>query len=704
MNYNHEHIDNSKEEITDKLDIIYISILVFVAFLLRLYQINAQSVWFDEYVVIGNVKTCGIKDFLSLLYINSPDYGISPASAVILYYWIHLFMNFEWIWRLLPIAIGVFSILLTYFFAKTVAGRNVAFLSCLIFALSPFNIWFHQELKCYAFLQFLSLLSFFALMNFMFSKKKLLIWLMIGTTANILLPWLHATYILVPAFQVLIVFLFIKKVDFKNMAIWSVQCVVSAVIWVVWFISLSPFLFNVMDDTKGKQQSIFKFIIPFFGSDSVGLSDDLLPVWRTNSLESVSPIWKTILCYISLADYFIVIFFLLLFVFLIIYVLYINFRKEKVKNEKLFLIYSFIIPILIFFILAWGTQKNLFHPLYFFYALPFLYILSSISVLGLKLRLVKIFLILTFIFAYSYEAVSLISFKNRTDYKSAIHFIEQNAGLNDTVFGQRIVTFWDIGKIYMSRRDLNYKSFYSLYGGFNDIKREIKNNGKNRVWLMIEPFTLQFIYHGDPVDKITKALTLEGYDVYWKVFPGHYNLYVAQIKKQREVNDMVNTQELLNPDLNYEYLLKEFSIYSDNEKENQQNIEILKKYLSTWPLTPWINLFVLGAMVKDSQYFIADKICDYMISKYPNFADVYLIKGFSYYLEGDKNEGKKYINIAFNKKPLLKQFIQPLLEIYEEKYLLKENKYTNFKIIKRSLFPIGDIVIYFSLKFGENNI
>lgn len=697
MSCNNKHINNSKEWIIIQLDIIYISILVFVAFFLRLYQINAQSIWFDEYVVIGNVKTCSIKDFLSLLYINSPDYGVSPASAIILYYWIRMFINYEWVWRLLPITVGVFSILLTYFFAKTIAERKVAFLSCLIFALSPFNIWFHQELKCYAFLQFLSLLSFFALMNFMFSKKKLMMWLMIGTIANILLPWFHATYILVPAFQVLIIFLFIKKIDFKKIVIWSIQCTVSSVIWVVWFFSLSPFLFNVMDDTKGKQQNILKFVIPFFGSDSVGLSDDLLPVWRTNSLDIVGPVWKTILSYISFADYFLVIFSLLLFVLLLIYVLYIIFRKEKIKNEKLFLIYSFIIPIFIFLLLAGGTRKNLFHPLYFFYALPFLYMLSSIFLLGIKLKIVKIFVILAFLFSYSYEAFSLISFKNRTDYKSAIHFIEQNAGLNDTIFGQRIITFWDIGKIYMSRRDLNYKSFYSLYGAVNDIKKEIQNNEKNRVWLMIEPFTLQFIYHGDPVDKITKALTLEGYDVYWKVFPGHYNLYAAQIKKQREGNAVANTKELLNPEINYEYLLKEFSIYSNNENENLQNIEILKKYIPTWPLTSWINLFVLGEMVKDNQYFVADKICDYMIRKYPNFADVYLLKGFSNYLKGNENEGKKYIQIAFNKKPLLKQFIQPLLETYE-------NKYTNFKIIKRNLFPFGDVVIYFSLKFRKNNM
>lgn len=665
----------------DKYERICLWALIFFAFFLRIYKLNEHSIWFDEYVVIGNAKFCDLVQYLRLLYINSPDYGISPASAVVLYYWINLFPEMDWVWRLLPITFGVLTIVLTYIFAKQLVGKKVAFFACLLFCLSPFNIWFHQELKCYAFLQFLCLLSFYGLWKYFNSEGKLWKWLLITFICNIIVPWFHATYITVSLFQIPILLFCFKSSLWRKKIIGVVLSILSTIPWTIWFIKMSPFLFNVMDNSEGENR-LSLFMHRLFGIDSVGLSEDLIPVWKTNIINTGNPVLDFVVKHINLFDYFL--FGVLLIAIIIFIVNLIRKWRKEINQNELFILFLFCIPILSFLILSYILKKSIFHPLYFFYSLPFLYVVVSNVIIKIPFRSISKFVLLVLLLVYVCQSLSFITFKNRTDYKSAINYLEQNAGMNDIVLGQRVTTFWDIAKVYMKRDDLKYKSYYSLYGAYEIIKEQLKKDDKNRIWIIVEPITLSILYQFDPIARLTECFKSNGIDVYWKTFPGHYNLYIGQLAKNFKGSENGSCYTLINMNaMDYEKLIKELNIQYNNETEKQEKIYILKRYIAYWPIVSWINIFTIGELIKDNHYEIADKLCDYLLKKYPKFADVQLLKFTICKLQkSNYKECIKYIENAFRDKIVLEKIMNELDNKVKYKYMATH-----------CLIPLGDALL-----------
>jgi len=683
---------NDKEQFT-KNDFLYITIIVFLSLILRLYRLNEQSVWLDEYVVIGNAKYCNIVDYLKLLYINVPDYGISPASAFILYYWINLFPEIDWLWRILPITFGVLTIVTTYFLGKELVGRRISFFACLLFSFSPFNIWFHQELKCYAFIQFFVILSYLGLWMYFNHEKENWQWCFFSFFSNLILPWFHAIYILTPLFQIPVLIFSFPKALLRKKMLWSALSVLSIVPWIVWYIKMSPFLFNIMDSGGGGTE-IGLLFDRLFGFDSVGISEELIPAWKTNILDIDNPILSILVRKIFVLDYFIYGLFVITTIIFISSILWKIKQNKDIKNTReVFITLSLFVPVISLLSIVVITHKPVFHPLYNYYTLPFIYILSSSVIFKFNPKILSYFLAILLVTVYIGQCISFISFKNRTDYKNATIFIEENAGLNDIILGQRMSTFWDINKIYIKRNDLKYQSFFTLFGVMEEIKEKLNENERNRIWIVIEPITLYIIYNYDPIAKLTECLNNNGLDVYWKVYPGQYNLYIGQVAKNFR-NMRKNTCDILinTNKINYEKLLTEMNIISKDEKEKKENLYILQKYIAIWPIFPFSNIFTISELIKDGHYYIADKLCDYLLDKYPQFGDIYLLKFIICYINERDSDCEYYLNTAYKQKKALKKIIYPILKNGNEVY----NYYK--KLNKFCLFPLGDSLVTFMNK------
>ncbi|MGC9054981.1 MAG: hypothetical protein ACP5KS_13990, partial [Candidatus Hydrogenedens sp.] len=416
---------NAREQFT-KSDLLYIIVIIFLSFIFRLYKLNEQSVWFDEYVVIGNAKFCNILDYFRLLYINSPDYGISPASAFILYYWINLFPEIDWLWRVLPITFGVLAIVTTYFLGKLLVGRKASFLACLLFCLSPFNIWFHQELKCYAFIQFFAILSFSGLWMYFSHKKENWKWCLVSFISNLILPWFHAIYVLTPLFQIPVLLFSFPKPLLRKKMLWSVLSILSVIPWIIWYIKMSPFLFNVIDSRGGTEIKVLFYRL--FGFDSVGISEELIPAWKTNILNIDSLILSILVRKIFVLDYFILGIFVITTIIYILSILWKIKQNKDIKNRgEVFITLSLLVPVISLLSIVVITHKPVFHPLYNYYALPLIYIISSAIIFKFNPKILSYFLAILLMSVYLGQCVSFISFKNRTDYKNATEFIEANA-------------------------------------------------------------------------------------------------------------------------------------------------------------------------------------------------------------------------------------------------------------------------------------
>jgi mannosyltransferase len=124
------------------------------ALALRLYQLGAQSLWFDEtYTVL--VARMPVKLGLDFLVAD----GVHPP----LFYWIEKVVlslgESDWLVRLPAMIFGVLGVLVLYLFTERWIGRRVGLVSALLLAASPFHIWYSQEARMYSLLALLALIS-----------------------------------------------------------------------------------------------------------------------------------------------------------------------------------------------------------------------------------------------------------------------------------------------------------------------------------------------------------------------------------------------------------------------------------------------------------------------------------------------------------------------------------------------------------------
>lgn len=726
-----------------KTDLILLFLTVGIAFLVRAYRLSQQSVWFDEYVVIGNAKVCSFREYLFLLITNSPDYGISPASSIIFYFWINMFPHFEEVWRLLPIIAGIFSISIVYLYLHEHMGRSNAFWVVLLFALSPFNIWFHQELKCYSFLQLLGIVSSIALHKFIFSGNFSVsrVGLILNSVSNSLMPWFHATYITFPIVQGFILLTLYKNTHIRDKVIWGILNISLLMPWFLWCIYIGSIYFYNLYDLPYFSIGIYDVLIKTFGNDFVVLSGELIPEWKYSVFENSS----FLKIFIEITKYLGYLGFCFFFLFSVIGVVRVVFLISESNGERsynkywgIFLLSVVFYPISFFLLIGVLIRESAFHPLYFFYAVPFLYVFV---VLGLNfIRNIKVFfrlLLLMLIIIYLFQSFSLIFFVNRTNYKMAFNFLEKHASIEDLVIGHRLITFWDVGKFYSKRNDIIYHSYYSLEGLFGLVDEFLNKEKKPHLWVIVEPITHYLVYKEDAVNLITKYLLAQNYNVHWKRFPGHYGVFLGLVErkvgptelglnyvykeelkalsypnvcKRKKVNDQIYDGESYR-DLNYHKLSKYLGALTEDNEENLRREEILRKYISYWPLLPWIKLFVLSDLVAIEEVSLAKTIALRELERNPKNSSILLILGIISHLEGNTSRRDFYLNKCFTSNRMFRYLYEPLVsQFFGNRWEGLNLDYCDFvkKIRNRGVCTVGELFFFVcgksnSIKY-ENNL
>lgn len=135
-------------------DIIWL-ILLIAASLIRFYDLSRFSLWLDEYTSI-EVAT---KSLRGILTGDGFDRATPPFYYVVLHLWFALVTPSELTLRLPSAVFDVGSILLLARFLSHHFSRDLVRLTTLLYAFSPFAIYFAQEGRMYSLLSFLCLLT-----------------------------------------------------------------------------------------------------------------------------------------------------------------------------------------------------------------------------------------------------------------------------------------------------------------------------------------------------------------------------------------------------------------------------------------------------------------------------------------------------------------------------------------------------------------
>jgi mannosyltransferase len=129
-------------------------------FALRLYRLGAQSLWYDE-TVSAYLASQSIPDLIA----HTARDIHPPGYYLLLHVWTRLAGTSAFALAFFSLACGVLLIALTYALAHRLLGRGVALWSALLVAVSPYNLWYSQEVRMYTLGAVLGLLALWCALN-----------------------------------------------------------------------------------------------------------------------------------------------------------------------------------------------------------------------------------------------------------------------------------------------------------------------------------------------------------------------------------------------------------------------------------------------------------------------------------------------------------------------------------------------------------
>lgn len=127
-----------------RLELIALLVILALALGLRLYRLDAQSLWNDEGTTVALVQ----RDVATILQ-NASDDIHPPLYYIALHYWVGVFGTTEAAARGLSVLFGVLVVAGTYLLANQYLPRSGALLAAALAAVSPFQVYYAQEARMY---------------------------------------------------------------------------------------------------------------------------------------------------------------------------------------------------------------------------------------------------------------------------------------------------------------------------------------------------------------------------------------------------------------------------------------------------------------------------------------------------------------------------------------------------------------------------
>lgn len=179
---------------------VILLVLVVLAFALRLYHLDYQSLWRDEVDAIIFARR-GLSGLLPLF--ARPGHN-GPLYYLVLHFWIRLAGDSQFSVRFLSLTCGVLAVPLMFKLGRRWVGQRGALVAALLCATSPYLIWYSQEGKMYALLLFLSMVSTYVYLLAL-ERNRIYLWVsyLVLTAASM---YVHLLAVLLIAFHFLLFF------------------------------------------------------------------------------------------------------------------------------------------------------------------------------------------------------------------------------------------------------------------------------------------------------------------------------------------------------------------------------------------------------------------------------------------------------------------------------------------------------------------
>ena len=332
--------------------------LIALAFALRLFHLDKQSLWFDEIVIVALAKMSWYDGFIAAL---GQGMQLTPVFHGIIKLWL-LVGDSDWLLRFPAVLFNVLTLPLLFHLGRLYFDKSVGLLATFLFAINPFQIWYAQELKLYALLPFIAAGAMYSFCQMIRTRGEhglglLILFNLIGLPA-------HYFMFLISTVQFLYLILNFKSTHLL-LYHWIIAQAIGVFPLILWWVFII-------------QQQFF----------TVGIGWIPIPYWYSLLLT----LWNVLFLYTGTLSIVTV-----MALIVVIISLGFGFRSMETQiNWRSLMMLWLLFPPIITFVLSFG-QVSFYVDRYFLIVTPILTIFMAIGLLNLPGRLLRWSVLLFFI-------------------------------------------------------------------------------------------------------------------------------------------------------------------------------------------------------------------------------------------------------------------------------------------------------------------
>ena len=175
-----------------------LSIIILIAFMLRIYRLGYHDLWYDEIITLTKIP------HLNFLRVWNP-----PLYFALLAGWVKIFGFSEISLRFPSLLFSLACIPIIFLLGKEIFNKSAGLYASLIIVLSPFQLWYAQEARAYSTMLFLGLLSSY--FQALFINREQHKYLFGYTISTILGLYTHPYYVLFFIAQLICLFIYCAR-------------------------------------------------------------------------------------------------------------------------------------------------------------------------------------------------------------------------------------------------------------------------------------------------------------------------------------------------------------------------------------------------------------------------------------------------------------------------------------------------------------
>lgn len=638
---------NFREKVRPRLALSVLLVIVILGLCLRLYRLDAQSVWGDEWPNVAHLQAPDALTYARLIQLEYPEQAHAPLFYFVNYYWAKWVGTDVYRLRLLPVFLGLLAIPLIYMLGKLVHSPFAGLVAALCFALSPQHIWYSQEIRPYSLLTPIAVLSTYALLRATREEKRR--WWILNLALNAIGPWVHLFMVLLPFLQGLWLLILVRR-QWRRLILWTAFQLLLLLPWALWMTQL-PFN-NEHPDNMVSPALIASDV---FADDIVTFHLDMLPSWKTHGPEELAPWLAHRLKYHHSMDYALLAVFGL-GVLRLVYPL-LGFARRSASRAKtpegrtqltdaLLLLALLCVPGLVLGTLSIIFQRPFLSPMYSMYNSAALYIGIGMVLAGIRFAPGKAVAVAIVGTLYGYQLGITLPDTTRSDWKGAATQIAEQGARGDLVIEFEIAWPSECMRVYLDEDKFPFRRVPTLQAALDDAATFLENNPSQHVWVVFESAFLVWWFPDYNIPQnVQRDCEARNLVASTRALIGHRNLMMVRVERapQGAVTGIGAPMKPFAP-IDFSGILASCG----RANPSTHDVERLRRAIMFWPpLNKSFFLTNVFDLVEQGDFELAELLARKLVSANPKFGLGYLALGAALVGQDRRDEARAAFERAY---------------------------------------------------------